>query len=169
VASEALAGLRVITAGSPKITLADELDSASALLAAAGVTIRIHGDVPAIPAAVDEALAWAVREGTTNILRHATAATAQITLHRGDGLARLRILNDGAHSAAGSDDGAYPPGENGGYGLSSLAARLGELSGTLTHERLSEDRFQLTAQVPIAAPEEPHWTASGCSSPKTST
>lgn len=169
VASEALAGLRTITAGSPKITLADELDSAVALLAAAGVTVRVHGDLPAIPAAVDEVLAWTVREGTTNILRHATAVTAEITLHRGDGLAELRILNDGAPSGAGSDDGANPAAETGGYGLSSLAARLSELSGTLSHRRLTDDRFQLTAQVPVTASEEPHWTASGCSSPKTST
>ncbi|HEY3952700.1 MAG TPA: histidine kinase [Streptosporangiaceae bacterium] len=171
VASEALAGLRAITAGSPKITLADELDSSSALLAAAGLTVRVHGEVPAIPAAVDEALAWAVREGTTNILRHATAATAEITLHRDDGLARLRMLNDGAPPVPPADgsDGARPAGEYGGYGLSSLAARLEELSGTLSHGRLSDDRFQLTAQVPVTASEEPHWTASGCSSPKTST
>jgi two-component system, NarL family, sensor histidine kinase DesK len=148
--------------------LADELDSATALLAAAGVTVRVHGDLPAIPAAVDEALAWTVREGTTNILRHATAATAKITLHGGDGLAELRILNDGTPSGAGSDDGADPAAETGGYGLSSLAARLSELSGTLSHRRLTDDRFQLTAQVPVTASEEPHWTASGCSSPKTS-
>lgn len=159
VAREALAGLRVITAGGPQVTLAGELSSAQALLAAAGVAVRVHGGTAGIPPAAGEVLAWAVREGTTNILRHATAATAVITLERRDGLARLEIINDGAH----------PPAGNGGYGLSGLAARIQELSGTLSHGRLSDDRFQLTAEVPATASEEPHWTASGCSSPKTST
>ncbi|HEY7145370.1 MAG TPA: histidine kinase [Streptosporangiaceae bacterium] len=157
VAREALAGLRAITAGGPEVTLAGELGSARALLAAAGVAVRVRGDISAIPPAAGEVLAWAVREGSTNIIRHATAATAVITVRRAGGLARLEILNDGAHPAAG----------RGGYGLSGLAARIQELSGSLSHGRLHDDRFLLTAQVPVT--EELHWTASGCSSPKTST
>ncbi|HEX8007666.1 MAG TPA: histidine kinase dimerization/phosphoacceptor domain-containing protein [Trebonia sp.] len=51
VAREALAGLRAITAGGPKVTLAGELDSARALLAAAGVAVRVRGDISAIPPA----------------------------------------------------------------------------------------------------------------------
>ncbi len=159
VAREALAGLRAITADGPKVTLAGELGSAQALLAAAGVAVRVRGEISAMPPAAGEILAWAVREGVTNILRHATAATAVITLERGDGLARLEMLNDGAH----------PPAGNGGHGLSGLAARIQELSGTLSHRWLDDGRFQLTAQVPVTASEEPHCTASGSSSPKTST
>jgi two-component system sensor histidine kinase DesK len=161
-ARQALAGLRAVTTGGPEITLAGELASARALLAAAGVTVQVRGDIAAIPPASAGILAWAVREGATNILRHATAATADITLHRRDGLARLEMVNDGAR----------PPAMSGGHGLSGLAARIEEASGNLSHEWLSDDRFQLTAQVPvtaITAAEEPHWTASGCSSPKTST
>lgn len=159
VAREALVSLRAITAGSPEITLPGELGSARALLAAAGVAVRVRGDTSAIPRAAGEVLAWAVREGTTNILRHATPSAAIITLRRDDGVARLEILNDGAHPSRGT----------GGSGLSGLASRLQERSGTLTHGWLRDDRFQLTAQVPVTASEEPHWTASGCSSPKTST
>lgn len=168
VAREALAGLRAITAGTPEVTLAGELASARALLAAAGVAVRVRGDSSAIPPATGEVLAWAVREGTTNILRHATAATVVITLQTGDGLGRLEIINDGADPPAGDGE----PGNGGlgsrGYGLSGLAARIQELSGTLTHGRLNDNQFRLTAQVP-ATSEEPNWTASGCSSLKTST
>ena len=116
-------------------------------------------EIQSLTEAAREALAWAVREGTTNVIRHATAATAVITLQRDDGVARLEILNDGAHHRAGT----------GGSGLSGLDARIQDLSGTLTHGRLSEGWFRLTAQVPVTATEEPHWPASGCSSPKTST
>ena len=159
VAREALVSMRAITAGGVEVTLAGELGSARALLAAAGVAVRVRGEVSAIPPATGELLAWAVREGTTNILRHATASTAIITLQRDDGVARLEILNDGAHHAAGT----------GGSGLNGLASRLSERSGNVTHGWLRDDRFQLTAQVPVTASEEPRWTASGCSSPKTST
>ena len=170
VATEALAGLRAITAAGPQITLAGELASAQALLAAAGVAVHTDADDPsAIPPAAGQALAWAVREGTTNILRHATAATATITLRCDDGMARLEIRNDGAHPPASRGGPGHGQPENGGYGLKGLTARIQELSGTLTHGWLNDDRFQLTAQVPIAGSEEPHWTASGCSSPKTST
>lgn len=159
VARKALAGLRAITAGGLEVTLAGELGSARAVLAAAGVTVRVRGDLSAIPPAAGQALAWVVREGTTNILRHATAASTVITLGREDGMARLEIVNDGVHSPAGT----------GGYGLEGLAARIREQSGTVTHERLDGDRFLLAAQIPVAGSEESHWTASGCSSPKTST
>ncbi|MGE5136845.1 MAG: sensor histidine kinase [Gemmatimonadota bacterium] len=159
VAAEALAGLRAITTASPQITLAGELASARALLAAAGVAVRVRGDASAIPPAAGEVLAWVVREGTTNILRHATAASVVITLECSGGLARVEIINNGAGPAAGA----------GGSGLRGLAGRIGEQSGSLSHGRLADDRFRLTAQVPVAASEEPHWTASGSSSPKTST
>jgi len=100
-----------------------------------------------------------VREGTTNILRHATAAAAEITLRFSDGQARLQIINDGVRHPAGGD----------GKGLHGLAARMTELSGTLSHGCLSDDRFQLTALVPVTPSEELSWTPSGFSSPKTST
>lgn len=159
VAREALAGLRAITSDGDKVSLARELGNARALLAAAGVTVSVRGELPGIPPAADEVLAWTVREGTTNILRHATASAAIITLERRDGVAGVDIRNDGAPPVTG----------DGGSGLAGLAGRIGELSGTLSHQRLSDDWFQLTAQVPATSSEETRWTASGCSSPKTST
>ena len=158
VAREALADLRTITGGG-KVTLAGELDNARALLAAAGVAVAFRGDASAIPPAAGEALAWTVREGVTNILRHATASTAKITLERRDGAARLEMINDGAVAGTRVN----------GNGLTGLAGRIEELSGTLSHGRLNENRFHLTAQVPVIAFEEPSWTASGSSSQKTST
>ncbi|MBO0784572.1 MAG: sensor histidine kinase, partial [Actinobacteria bacterium] len=159
VAREALAGLRAITRDGDKVSLARELAGARALLAAAGVAVTVRGDLAGVPPAADEVLAWTVREATTNILRHAAASTATITLERRDGVAGLEIRNDGAPPVTG----------NGGSGLAGLAGRIGELSGTLSHQRLSDGWFQLTAQVPATWPEETRWTASGCSSPKIST
>lgn len=158
VAREALAGLRNIT-GISKVSLTTELENARALLAAAGVAVAVRADTTVIPAPAGEALAWTVREGVTNILRHSAARTARITLERSDGVARLEIVNDGAGQVA----------REGGHGLSGLAGRIQELSGTLSHGRTNDDRFRLTALVPVTAAKEPRWSPSGYSSPRTST
>lgn len=159
VARAALDDLRNITDNSGTISLQRELDNARALLANAGVALRVHGKASSIPSTTGEVMAWVVREGVTNIVRHATASTAVITLACHDGQARLEITNDGAPPAAQHD----------GHGLTGLANRIHEASGTLSHEWLRGGRFRLTAQIPRTPPEEPSWTASGCSSPKTST
>jgi two-component system, NarL family, sensor histidine kinase DesK len=159
VATEALAGLRHVTSDQRPPTLATELDSARALLVAAGVAVDVRGSASGIPAVVDEVLAWVVREGATNIVRHATATTARFTVECRDGSARAEISNDGATEPAGTD----------GSGLSGLTSRVRELSGSLAFTWLSDHRFYLVAQVPITTSEEPKWTESGCSSPKIST
>ena len=47
----------------------------------AGITARIAADPPAgLPPDVDAVLAWTVREGVTNLVRHAGATTATITV-----------------------------------------------------------------------------------------
>src|SRR5262249_3121029 len=153
VARDALADLANIT-GVSKVTLSGELENARALLAAAGVAVEVSGETSVIPPAAGEALAWTVREGGTNILRHSAASTARITLERSDGVARLEIVNDGARPVARA----------GGHGLNGLAGRIQELSGTLSHGRMNEDRFRLTARIPVTAAREPRWTPSGYSS-----
>ncbi|HEY2551562.1 MAG TPA: histidine kinase [Streptosporangiaceae bacterium] len=158
VAREALASLRNIT-GVSKVSLIRELENARALLAAAGVAVAVRADTTVIPPPAGEALAWTVREGVTNILRHSAASTARITLERSDGVARLEIVNDGAGPVA----------REGGHGLSGLAGRIQELSGTLSHGPINDDRFRLTALVPVTSAKEPRWTPSGYSSPRTST
>lgn len=159
VAREALDGLRTITGNAGTITLARELDNACALLADAGVRVQVRGEVSSIPSDIGEVMAWAVREGVTNILRHAAASSVVITLACDGGAARLEIVNDGVDVVAPDQ----------GHGLIGLAARVQEASGTLSQGWLSGGRFQLAAQIPFTAAEEPHWTTSGFSSPRTST
>jgi two-component system sensor histidine kinase DesK len=161
VTREALQAVQTLTSHvGGRVTLERELDDARALLTAAGVAVRVRGSAPEITGAAEEVLAWVVREGVTNVLRHAAAAsTATIIIERRDGRTRLEILNDGAGQPAAGR----------GHGLPGLAERLAAVSGTLGHERLDEDRFQLSAEVPAASVEETSWNASGYSSPKTST
>jgi two-component system sensor histidine kinase DesK len=161
VTREALNAVRNITQDGTQVTLERELDDGRVLLTAAGVEIRVLGSATGITGPAEEVLAWVVREGVTNMLRHAAASTATITVERRDGHARLEILNDGAS--------AGKPAADGGHGLRGLAERLAAVSGTLSHQRAGDDRFRLIAEVPAAAAEETSWNVSGYSSPKTST
>jgi two-component system sensor histidine kinase DesK len=86
---------------------------------------------------VESVLAWAVREGVTNVLRHSQASICSITAGRWDGHARLEIVNDGARSPVGE-----------GSGLAGLAERAGALTGSAAAGRTGDGRFRLLVEVP---------------------
>ena len=75
-------------------TLAEELDGARRALDAAGIATTVEESV-APPTGADEVLAWVVREGATNVLRHSGASACRIVLtDLGDRIA-LTIADDG--------------------------------------------------------------------------
>jgi two-component system, NarL family, sensor histidine kinase DesK len=159
IARDALTGLRSITADGARPSLDGELRNARALLATAGVAVRIHGSDSGIPPEAGAVFAWMIREGVTNIIRHAAPGTATISMDCRDGIAWLEIHNDGADQPRVGD----------GHGLRGLNARVEALSGTLSHGWMSGGQFRLAAHIPISSIEETHWARSGFSSPKTST
>ena len=104
----------------------DEIETARAALAAAGVTLTVHAEVAgarALDSDTERALALAVREAATNVIRHARASRCELTLTREASGVRLVIQDDGV-GGEGSE----------GAGLSGMRARLGELGGTLTRD-----------------------------------
>nr|NLD39747.1 hypothetical protein [Actinomycetales bacterium] len=99
LSDEALREVRAVVAGYRQVNLPTEIAGAKAVLEAAGVRSRLIGDPASIPPTHAEPLAWAVREGVTNVLRHATAATCTIDVHLTDaGGSVLTITNDGVPS-----------------------------------------------------------------------
>ncbi|MFH8408981.1 sensor histidine kinase [Streptomyces sp. NPDC018019] len=153
-----------------------ELAGARAVLRAAGVECLIEQEDSAeVPQRVQSVLAWVVREGTTNVLRHANAATCWLTLRvmahsTADGRAGVRtsaaapsgpavvftmendgVLEDAAHCGAGS-------------GIAGLRERLAPLGGTLLVGPRPDGRFWLRAHVPLEdrpAEDAPGATADG--------
>lgn len=123
-------------------TLDEELDGAVRALDSAGIstTVDRSGTVPSGRA--DEVLAWVVREGATNVLRHSGASTCRIEMTDQEGGLALVIRDDGvgAHSTPGLRTG----------GLDGLRDRLGSLGGELTCEPAG-DGFRLVATIPEAA------------------
>src|SRR5699024_10969151 len=99
--------------------LPTEMVGARSILTASGIDARVAGEHLHLPEPVQQALAWVVREGVTNVVRHADATECVIELgERGDGYG-LRISNDGVTPAEGA--GAT------GSGLRGLTERLGAL------------------------------------------
>jgi len=74
--------VRAVTRDEHTLSLRAETDGAAAPLAAAGVDARVNLDLPGLAPSVEAVLAWAVREGVTNVLRHSQAGTCSITAAR---------------------------------------------------------------------------------------
>ena len=137
VARDALRGVHAVTRDKHALSLRTETDGAAALLGAAGIDARIEVDLPDLPRPTEDVLAWAVREGITNVLHHSQATTCSVSAARRDAMVRLEIVNDGARPSAGE-----------GNGLAGLAARAGALSGSAAGERTNGGRFRLLVEIP---------------------
>lgn len=136
IATGALDELRGLVRGYRETDLASELAGARSLLESAGITVSTIVEAGPLPPAVARCLAWVVREGTTNVLRHASATTVQLALTRDATGVTVTITNDGAS--------ADPPAA--GSGLAGLSERLDEVGGTLS-SRPRNGHWILTARV----------------------
>jgi two-component system sensor histidine kinase DesK len=140
VAREALRDVRAITRDEHQVSLRGEIDAAAALLAAAGIDARIDVDLPELTRPVQDTLAWAVREGTTNMLRHSEARTCSIAVVRRAGTVRLEMVNDGVRGRAAP-----------GSGLTGLIARARAVSGSASAAATRDGLFRLRVDLPEVA------------------
>ncbi|MEY9969206.1 two-component system sensor histidine kinase DesK [Streptacidiphilus sp. MAP12-16] len=140
VSRKALAEIREAVSGYRETGLAEELERARSLLSAARIEPVVRESGPSLPAQAEGLLAWVVREGVTNVVRHSNGARhCEIRIDRDTDPVRLSISDDGA---------GRPQSANGhGNGLRGLTERLVEAGGTLTAEP-SEAGFQLLATLP---------------------
>jgi len=95
-------------------------------------------ELPALAPEPDALLGWAVREGTTNALRHSSASYCHILADVRDGDLRLELTNDGVTLSEGE----------GGSGLTGLAERVSQRGGTLSAGPTGEGCFQLRVLLP---------------------
>jgi two-component system sensor histidine kinase DesK len=140
VTREALAQVREAVHGYRRLAFADALESARATLAAAGIECRVEGDASGLSSEVESVLAWAVREATTNVVRHSNARSCAITLSIGGGDAALQVEDDGTIVAGTNGDGA---------GLVGLAERARDLQGTLEAGTRAEGGYRVRLTVPL--------------------
>jgi two-component system sensor histidine kinase DesK len=126
VARRALREVREAVAGYRQPTLGEELIGAREMLAAAGIACTVENGGAPLPRRVDALLAWAVREGVTNVIRHSRARRCTIRIARADGSATAEIADDGRGSPPERGALSNAPG---GSGLAGLAERVADVSG----------------------------------------
>jgi two-component system sensor histidine kinase DesK len=154
LAQDSMREMREVVAGQRATDLDSELAGARSVLRSAGINARVIGDGADLPRDAQAGLGWAVREATTNIIRHSDATTAKIELTVvgdtiGGTTAVLRVENDGAREPL--------PAADSGSGLLGLRERLSVLGGDLDTARLSSGRFVVQVRLPLtrasSAPE----------------
>ncbi|MEU4234130.1 histidine kinase [Nonomuraea sp. NPDC026600] len=136
LAAESLAEVQVAVDGYRLLDLDTELAGVRVALEAAGARCVIEARADDLSPAARTLLAWAVREGATNVLKHSTATRCAIVIDGGV----LEMRNDGV-PATGGMDGA-------GSGLRGLAERMAAAGGSFSAAPTPAGEFLLRAAVP---------------------
>ena len=144
VTRQALGEVREAVTGYRSRTLAEELDAARATLSAAGIDVTIRLDNVPLPGELDTLLAWVVREGATNVLRHSKASACEFHLSR----------TTDAVSLAVADNGVGTDSHTTGNGLAGLAERVSGAGGHFTSGPAPVRGFRLSARLPLAKVSE---------------
>jgi two-component system sensor histidine kinase DesK len=145
VARTALGEVRQAVSGYGRPTLEGELEGARIALAAAGIIAEFERSPVTLAPDVEAVLAWAVREGATNVIRHSGARHCEVRVRADGGEAAVEVLDDGA----GRDSSPAAAGN----GLVGLRERAAVLRGRLEAGAAPGGGFRLAVSVPAAAAE----------------
>jgi len=136
IARNTLSGMRAVTRDHHVATLPAEVEGSAALLRVAGVRTTVEVETAGLSPAAEAALAWAVREGVTNVLRHSRARVCSLRVGQRDNRAWLEIVNDGVSGSARL-----------GTGLTGLAERAKAASGSLSSGLRADGSFRLFVEL----------------------
>jgi len=118
---QALADVRSAVSGYRDVTLAGELARGRELLRASGIAADLPTATDLVDPANQELFGWAVREGLTNVVRHARASSCAVRLSPSS----VEIVDDGSGEPAGPGDKVL------GNGLSGLRERVTAVGGVV--------------------------------------
>ncbi|MFE9599020.1 sensor histidine kinase [Streptomyces hokutonensis] len=143
VSRQALVDVREAVTGYRRPRLPGELAGAQVALTAAGVTADLPAepDLTDVPEDSESALAWALREAITNVVRHSGAQRCVVEL------VRRQTLDGPMLELSVEDNGSGGSGKGPGNGLSGLTERLDKVGGSLEATRVKHG-FRLVARVP---------------------
>ncbi|UPK74254.1 histidine kinase [Nocardioidaceae bacterium SCSIO 66511] len=145
IGRDALDDVRATVRGYRETSFSAEVERAREALRSGEVELTV--DAPALPVAPgqDALLGWAVREATTNVLRHSDCTRCTIGLRRGDDLIELRIADNGSPTPHSPNDGS---------GLEGLYRRFAEAGGELV-AGAGEQGFSIAATLPATTGARP--------------
>ena len=126
--------------GYRNLALDEALDGARVALSAAGIDYHLEESQLTVPPEVEAVLAWAVREGTTNVVRHSHAEHCDIRVETDGELAAVEVADDGNAAATATAAGS---------GLAGLAERARTVRGTLEAGPRREGGFRLRLTIPL--------------------
>ncbi len=124
-----------------------DLETLVARTRAAGleVDLEVRGQLRELPPGVDLSAYRIVQEALTNVVRHADAAHAAITLAYRPGALDVTVVDDGVGSRVGHD-----PGASGGHGLVGMRERVALFGGELeTGGRADTRGYRVHAVLPV--------------------
>jgi signal transduction histidine kinase len=111
--------------------------------------LRVVGELPPLPPAVEVAAYRIIQESLTNVLRHAGPATATVQLAVRDGLLYVHVGDTGIGA------GHQPAGALTGHGLIGMRERAASVGGTLDAGHSSDGGFEVRASLPLELRPEP--------------
>ncbi|HET6711407.1 sensor histidine kinase [Amycolatopsis sp.] len=132
LARQALTDVRAAVSGYRDVTLAGELARGRELLRACGVAADLPTAVDVVGPAHQELFGWVVREGLTNVARHARATRCAVTLSE----SAVEVVDDGVGGTA-----------TGGSGLDGLRERVAAAGGSLSAGPLRPRGWRLQVTV----------------------
>ncbi len=139
--------VRQTVAGYRQPNLSSEVDAARQLLEAAGIAYSVEELDGELPQLLDAVLAWTVREGVTNVIRHSRARHCLLRFTREQGRIGVELLNDRAGTEAAPE---LCLGQ--GSGLLGLWERVSVLGGTMEADPLlleGQPHFRLRVALPM--------------------
>ena len=139
VARKSLDDVREAVAGYRQPGLANELASGRAALRSAGIGLAVEDELDGLPGVQESVLAWAVREGVTNVIRHSQGTRCVVRLRREQDRAILVVEDNGA----GGDRNPT------GSGLKGIEERVSRVGGTFSARPLDGKGFRLEVAVPL--------------------
>ncbi|NUW40180.1 sensor histidine kinase [Nonomuraea rhodomycinica] len=117
---------------------------------AAGLSVDVEPDTPAVPPRLQDVVYRVVRESLTNVLRHAgPSATARVTLSGEPGAYVVEVVNDAARTKAARELAGEAG--TGGRGLAGMRAGVTALGGHLTAGPREDGGFRVLARFPADA------------------
>jgi two-component system sensor histidine kinase DesK len=144
ISRQALKEVREAIHGYRGERMEQEIETGRKALAAAGVTLQAELAPLGVEPAAEQALALAVREALTNVLRHARARHCDVRVERTDAAVRVVVQDDGIGGR-----------EHEGAGLLGMRTRLAALGGEVRRDGTRGTRIELLIPVrrEAAAPE----------------
>jgi signal transduction histidine kinase len=106
------------------------------------VRLEVDGTPPEVPALVDLAGYRIVQEALANVVRHADARHAAVTITYGPDAVAITVTDDGRRATAAA-------GTAGGTGLASMGERARAVGGTFVAGPRAEGGFEVRAALPV--------------------